>query len=93
MHTPLSVNRTKHSDFVDILDAYGSEVARLSSSLAQAADDAAFIVLACNAHDDLVAACKAADELLSRGMSLPDYDRRRMSVVFKLRAAISAAER
>jgi len=68
-------------DSADCDDEGMLEVARISeNSNPNFADDAHFIVTACNAHDDLLAACKAALEF---GL-LP-------GVVDQLRAAIEKA--
>jgi hypothetical protein len=61
-----------------------------------AADNAAFIVRACNAHDDLLAACKAAFNSLAAFLDYaPDVAHKcyePQDALSKLRAAIAAAE-
>jgi len=60
--TPYSVDENPRRTRVRILNAGGVWTATIelaSANTREAKDTAAFIVLACNAHDDLVAALKA----------------------------------
>lgn len=54
--------------------------------------DAAFIVRACNAHDDLLAACKALVEYRDRAGALGFQLEKADDYINGMRAAIAAAE-
>lgn len=55
-------------------------------------EDAAFIVRACNAHDDLLAACKALVDYRDRAGALGFQLEKADDYINQLRAAIAAAE-
>ena len=54
--------------------------------------DAAFIVRACNAHDDLLAACKALVDYRDRAGALGFQLEKADDYINQIRAAIAAAE-